>query len=561
MLILIIGLIVAVVWGISYFNNQQNLKNSVVLEVNFSENIPEKSINLSLFESVALGEESQVSMRELMELLDYAATDPKVKAISVDGSSVIRHTKSMEVSRLLSKFQESGKKVYGYGDFYSQGAYAMSCTADSLFMNPMGYTDLKGYALIMTYFKDFFEKYGIKMEVFVAGKYKSSVESYTRNNASELNKDQYSIYLNNLFIELSDHISSNRNINSENVRNIINQALSYNSKKSLEYNLIDQLLHRTDYLTFLEKRTGVKESDIIGLSRYKQYVQFKTKKIKKHNTAFVVIDGEISSTSGVSSSKNLRKSFQDIRKNDDIDVIVLRINSPGGSAFASEEIWHEIELCKAANKSVYASVSSVSASGGYYLMCSSDKIFAPPSSVTGSIGVYIAFPEFSKAIEKNFSIHTDHIETGPFALRNTGIASLNDQQKTMYKNVTNELYDRFLNRVSEGRNMDLEQTEEIAQGRIYTGNDALKNGLVDSLIYLDQVLEFIKEEKNLASISIKEYPQTSQSFIPELENVKLMSFSVKNNFEKMVSKQQAQLEGYLTKIEPIMRLPFFEISH
>lgn len=560
MLLLIIGLIFGAFWGLSYLNNKQNIKNESILEIRFVEDIPEKSISVSKAESIALGTSAVVSVKEFLELLNYASDDDKIKAISIIGTSNLRHAKSLELARSIRKFKESGKPVFAYGDYYSQGAYALASESDSIFLNPSGYLDLKGYAMIMPYLKDFLAKYHIDMEVFVAGKYKSYVEMYNRNESSDQNRMQYDRYLQFLVSQLVDQISTNRNLPSEEVGNIIYNGLAYNAYNSLSMKLVDELKYKSDYYRFLEDRVGVEEKNVLSLSRYKQYITFKEKQ-KKANVAYVVLDGSITKDQGNASAVSLRKSFKEIRENEEIKTILLRINSPGGSAFASEEIWHEIELCKAQGIEVISSVSAISASGGYYTMCNSDKIFCSPASVTGSIGVFIAFPVYHNALKENFDIHFDQIETGPLARRNTGLTELSDEQKGMYKKSTEELYDRFLDRVKDGRKLDRSLVDSIAQGRIYAGVDALEINLVDSLIYLDEVYEYIKLRNDFEEIILKEYPEIEKELFPPVESLFSAKMNAPEKLSNMLAKNSENLKLFLMSGEPIARMPLYELNY
>ncbi len=559
MLCLLVALIGGAIWGFNFLNQQNNIQEDSILEIKFSEDIPEKSIEVSTAESLALGTTTPVSLRECLELIQHAQRDDRIKGISIIGNAYIRHSKSLEISRAIQQFKESGKPIFAYGDHYSQSGYAMASHADSLFINPNGYLDLKGYVIIMPFLKDFLKKYSIEMEVFVAGKYKSYVEMYTRNEASDANREQYTRYLEFLVESLAQHISKARSIPYKEVHEIIHSNLAYNSDYSKQYQLIDVIAHKTDYYQYLEDRLGIKEKNVISLRRYKKYRDFK-KKHKKANVAYVVVDGNITTNEGNASARLLRKSFKSIRDDNEIKTILLRINSPGGSAFASEEIWHEIELCKNQGIDVISSVSSISASGGYYTMCNSDKIFSTPSSVTGSIGVFIAFPVFNKALKDNFDIHFDEIETGPFARRNTGMVALTDPQKEMYKTITEELYDRFLGRVAEGRHMTKKEVAVIAQGRIYTGHDALKINLVDSLLYLDQVFDYIQEKHDLDELVLKEYPEIKKEIIPTADKLFSAKMNTPKEWNNIIKENSENLELFLMSGEPIARMPIYEIQ-
>ena len=559
MLLLIVLAIITAAVGYNYYKNSVRIPADSVLEIKFNGDIPELSQAVTIAESLAFGVKPNVSLRQFISLLNHAAKDPKISALSIEGTSSISHSKAVEVSQIIAKFKESGKPVYSYGNYYSQGGYIISSVADSIFINPSGSPDIKGYSIVLTYMKDFFEKYHIDMEVFVAGKYKSYIETYTRNESSPENREQYEIYLDRLLEDLIGQISRNRNIDPLKMRDIIQQDLAYKANKSFELGLVDVIAYKSDYMDFLEDLTGTDKSPLISLSTYQNAIQARSGGKKAANTAFVVVEGEIMVSGSPSSADNLRKAFREIRNDEKIKTIILRINSPGGSAFASEEIWHEIEECKKNGIEIISSVSSVSASGGYYLMAASDKIFANSTSVTGSIGVFIAFPLLENAIEHNLSIHVDKFETSDYSTRINGLSNLSDAQKERYQEITLELYNKFLERVSDGRKMSTDQVDKIAQGRIYVGRDALELNLIDSLLNLSEVLDYVEERIDKKMI-IKEYPHQEQKLLPNLDSYINAKLRASSSIYTRAADGKERLDYLLSSKEPMARAPLFEIQ-
>lgn len=537
-LLLLVGL--AALGAYFAISSKQRIAEHSIIELSFTETPTELSTPSSPVQSILLGESSSPTLRNCIELIDLAASDPKIDGISIRGESSLRHVASMELYHALSKFKESGKAIYAHGDYYTQGGYLLASTADSIFIDPMGEIDLKGYAIILSYFKEFLDRYGVEMEIYSAGKFKSFVESYNRTSSSPQNRLQYERYLFGLQDELIKSLATSRNISETILEKIILENLAFNAKECLTLDLADAMSYKTDYDSFLKDRFGRKESPIVSLSRYKASKEFFSEK-NKPNVAYLVIEGDIMDSQGNASTKILRKAFEDIRKDDDIKFVLMRVNSPGGSGTASDRIWHEVELTKAAGKQVICSISSVAGSGGYYVMAGADKIYSAPGSLTGSIGVFIAFPVLEKALSENFGVDFDAIQTGPHATRFNTLQELSEPQKANLRKSADDLYDLFVNRVSEGREIIQDSVYELAQGRIYLGSDAKKINLVDETIYFVDLLDSLKSQYKLDKLVFSDYPKvktdwtdfTSIDFMLSLQNLEGQAKAIKTQIDDL----------------------------
>lgn len=559
-ILLIIGIIALIAY--TAIKKQNNIPDNSILELYLSANPQEKSQTISSFETMILGESPPLSLRKNIELIKKAATDDKIKAICINGKSYIGHTSAIELSEAIQEFKSNGKEVIAYGDYYTQSGYMLSSFADSIFINPTGQIDLKGYVIILSYFKKFLDKFNIDMEVFVAGKYKSFVEMYQRTKSSPHNEKQYRRYIEKLEDELFDVLSENRGVSKNSLEDIFKNNKGGNATSARDLALVDSIMYKTDFENHLKEKYELDDKFMVSMAKYNQYVSFNAKKKKKKpNVAFVVIEGGITDNASLASTTNLRKTFKEIREDDNIKTVILRLNSPGGSATASEEIWHEIELTKAKGKKVISSVASVAGSGGYYVMCNSDKIFANRSSLTGSIGAFTAVPVFGPALETNIGITFDEISTGPFANRAMGYDALNNEQRAYYQNQINVLYKLFMKRVSEGRNLQEGQIDSIAQGKVYITEDALNVQLVDSVASLNGVLEYVKNSLS-DELILEEYPKVKAELFPKPEfviNVK-SEISLGNILDKSLNDQFEEIKSLLNTPIEMMRMDFFSIK-
>ncbi|SHI50405.1 signal peptide peptidase SppA [Algibacter luteus] len=472
-----------------------------------------------------LNEDEKNGLFNIIDAIKYAETDDKIKGISIDNNFInagISQTKALRGA--LNKFKASGKFVVAYGDIYSQKDYYLSSVADTIFINPVGFLDFKGLYTERLYFKDFQDKSGFKMEVVRLGKYKSAVEPYIANEMSAENREQILVYLNSLWNEIKQDISLSRNITTARLNNIADSLLARTPQMAKTSNLIDKIAYHDEYVKGMKHALKLKPNKDLNVINVADYSEYASKKINanysKNRIAVIYAEGDImygEGEKGIIGQGTINKSLEKARNDDKIKSIVIRVNSPGGSALASELIWREIELTKKV-KPVIVSMGDLAASGGYYIASNADKIIAEPTTITGSIGVFGMLPN-GKNLADNIGINAEQVATNKNAVTYSFFEPLNDNQREFIKEGILDIYDLFSRRVAEGRNLSREQVENIAQGRVWTGTDALKNGLVDELGGLDLALQRAAEAAEIQEYQIREFPVFEKSLEKMLQDL------------------------------------------
>ena len=487
------------------------VKSNSVLELKLDFPIKDYAGKTEFAEYPFLNEDKKNGLFNIIDAINYAATDDKIKGISIDNNFInagISQTKALRGA--LLKFKESGKFVVAYGDIYSQKDYYLSSVADTIYLNPVGMMEFNGLSTERLYFKDFQEKTGFKMEVIRLGKFKSAVEPFIANEMSDDNREQISVYLNSLWSEMKQDISKSRNMSVEKLNTIADSLLARNPKLAKSSNLVDKIGYHDEYVNGMKHAIGIESSkdlNVVSVSDYAEHAAKKINKYSKNKIAVIYAEGDIIYGEGDLGSVGqgaMNRSLQKARNDDKIKAIVLRVNSPGGSALASELIWREIELTKKV-KPVIVSMGDLAASGGYYIATNADKIIAEPTTITGSIGVFGMLPN-GKELADNMGINAEQVVTNKNAVSYSFFEPLNDDQRGFIKEGILDIYDLFSRRVAEGRNLTREQVEALAQGRVWTGTDALKIGLVDELGGLDLALKYAAEAAGLKEYSIREFP-------------------------------------------------------
>ncbi|GAA4807839.1 signal peptide peptidase SppA [Litoribaculum gwangyangense] len=459
-----------------------------------------------------LNEDKKNGLFNLIDAIHYAAKDNNIKGISIDNNFIdagISQTKALRAA--LLKFKESGKFIVAYADIYTQKDYYLSSVADTIYLNPVGMMEFKGLYSENLYFKDFQEKSGLKMEVIRLGKYKSAVEPYLENEMSDNNREQISVYLNSLWNEIKLDISKSRQIPVERLNYVADSLLARTPILAKNSKLIDKISYYDEYLNDIKKAINLDSKDDIKLITIEDYAKYAATKVQNYSTknkiAVIYAEGEIIYGEGDQNTVgqgSMNRSLQEAREDDKVKAIVLRINSPGGSGLASELIWREIELTKKV-KPVIVSMGDLAASGGYYMATNANKIIAEPTTITGSIGVFGILPNGNELADK-MGINAEQVRTNTNAVTYSFFEPLNDKQRMFLEEGILETYELFIKRVSEGRNLTREEVEAIAQGRVWTGVDAINIGLVDELGGLDLALQRAAEAAGLEDYKTKEFP-------------------------------------------------------
>ena len=503
------------------------VRSNSVLELKLDFPINDYAGKTKFVEYPFLNEDKKNGLFNIIDAINYAETDDKIKGISIDNNFInagISQTKALRGA--LDKFKASGKFVVAYGDMYSQKDYYLSSVADTIYLNPVGMMEFKGLYTERLYFKDFQEKSGFKMEVVRLGKYKSAVEPFLASEMSDNNREQISVYLNSLWNEMKLDISKSRSIPVDRLNRIADSLLARNPNLAKSSNLIDKIAYHDEYLNGMKYALGIDSEKDLNLIEVADYSEYASNKIKanynKNKIAVIFAEGDImyaEGEKGIVGHGAINRSLQKARKDDKIKAIVLRVNSPGGSALASELIWREIELTKKV-KPVIVSMGDLAASGGYYIASNAHKIIAEPTTITGSIGVFGMLPN-GKNLADNMGINAEQVVTNKNAVTYSFFEPLNTEQRRFIKEGILDIYDLFSKRVAEGRNLTREQVETIAQGRVWTGADAVKNGLVDELGGLDLALKYAAEAADIQDYKIKEFPVFEKNLDKMLEDLGL----------------------------------------
>jgi len=449
---------------------------------------------------------------DVLNAIDRAKTDDKIKGISLENVNISLGMAQLRTLRnKLIEFKERGKFVVSYADNYTQAQYYLASVADTICINPVGLLDFRGLASEVLFFKDFQNKYGIKMEVIRHGKYKSAVEPYLENQMSDENRTQIQELLNSVWHTFVVDISDSRNISTDSLNNIAEQLGARTPKLAQNKGLIDKTIYQDDYQNGIKKALRLKKEEdynTINISDYATNIGIssKTKKIGD-KIAVIYAQGQI--IDGEGNAQNIgdgyvKKSLQDAVKNKDIKAIVLRVDSPGGSALASEIIWREIELSKI-KKPIVVSMGNLAASGGYYISCNADKIFAEPTTITGSIGVFgglLNINEFANDKGIYAEVVSTHTNSAPYSL----FRPMNENVKEIITESIENIYDVFLTRVADGRAMTKNQVNQVAQGRIWSGIDAKRLGLVDEIGGLEDAIVYAAKLGETENYSIQSFP-------------------------------------------------------
>ena len=493
--------------------------NSVLkLELNgtISERAPESS-PLDFLKSInPMGNEDTMGLDEILSAIQKAKENEDIKGIYLLAGSLEAQPATVEAIRnALVDFKESGKFIISYADNYEQLLYYLASTADKVLVNPKGSLDWHGLAGMNMFYKDLMDKLGIEMQIFKVGTFKSAVEPYMLSGMSDANREQVAAYLGSIWQKFSDEVATSRHLTKEALNQVAEEGAMFKTGDELiAAGLVDSLIYKNDMRAYLNRYMGLDEdkkvsaysvSDMRGVKR-------NTPRDKSGNIVAVYYAvGEIDGTSympmGGDEGINSEKVIKDLRKlkdDDDVKAVVFRVNSPGGSAYGSEQIWHAITQLKE-KKPVIVSMGDYAASGGYYISCNADTIVAEPTTLTGSIGIFGMVPNF-QALTKKIGVNIDVEKTNTLADMSNTYRPMTDSEKALMQKMVEQGYDLFTTRCAEGRGMTQEQIDAIGQGRVWTGAMALERGLVDVLGGLDDAIDIAVNKAGIEKYTLKNYP-------------------------------------------------------
>ncbi|MCJ7466432.1 MAG: signal peptide peptidase SppA [Maribacter sp.] len=488
-----------------------SIKRNSILELQFQQPIADYVGNDALDPFSGIFQQNQ-GLDEILHAIEVAKDDEDIKGISLNNNFVLAGlAQTQAIRKALQSFKANGKFVYAYADFYMQKDYYLASVADSVFLNTVGGLDFRGLSSEVLFFKDFQEKTGVKMEVIRHGKYKSAVEPFLSNEMSEANRTQIKELLGSLWTSMVDDITVERKISPENL-NIIADTLGGRSPEyAMANGLIDDVLFFDQYEAKLRKAVGLKQEDNISYVTLGDYVKRSNKKITKlgkDKIAIVFAQGEILYGEGgpnVIGQGIITEALKKARDDKNVKAIVLRVDSPGGSALTSDIIWREVEMTKE-KKPVVVSMGNVAASGGYYIAVGADKIFAEPTTITGSIGVFGTVPNIHVLANK-IGINAEQVGTNKNSMEYSLFEPMSDEFRKVVQEGVEHTYQTFLQRVAKGRHISVAQADSLAQGRVWSGTDAKKLGLVDELGTLDDAIAEAAKMAELKEYGIRKFPK------------------------------------------------------
>lgn len=463
---------------------------------------------------------------DILSAIKKAKENDDIKGIYIQATSLDGGFASLEeIRNALKDFKETGKFVVAYGDNYTQGLYYLSSVADKVLLNPQGMIEWRGLAATPMFIKDLLAKIGVEMQVFKVGTYKSAVEPFISTEMSEANREQVNVYLSSIWGQLTNDVAASRRIPADSLNAIADRMLAfYPAEESVKCGLADTLIYKNNVRNYLKTLIGIDKDDRMPVLGLKDMMNVK-KNVPKDKSGNVIavyyaygeIDAANSSTGGTEGidSKEVIKDLRKLQENEDVKAVVLRVNSPGGSAFGSEQIWHAVTELKK-EKPVIVSMGDYAASGGYYISCNADTIVAEPTTLTGSIGIFGMFPN-AKGLTEKIGVNFDVVKTNKYADFGMLTRPMNEGEKSLVQMYVNQGYDLFLTRCSEGRDISKEEIDKIAQGRVWAGTTAKELGLVDELGGLDKALEIAVAKAGIDAYTVMNYPK-KESFFESLMN-------------------------------------------
>jgi len=509
--------------SISSLNNdkQVTVKENSILKINLAELSVVERTSENPFEGLNFSGDlpKTIALKQVLDNIEKAKTDENIKAIYINTPYVSAGLSQIEeIRNKLLEFKQTGKPIIAYSEVYNQAAYYLSSVANTVYLNPEGIVELKGLSAGIMFYKGLFEKLDIDVQIIRHGKFKSAIEPFILDKMSVANREQMQLLLNSFADNIMDSIANQRGLTLKEVQQHANTLILENAKSCIDYKYVDALLYQDQLDDTLKALAGSEKLSIITLSKY-THVKGNKKEISRNKIAIIYATGSINSGKGdeksigsVSTSAAIKKA----RKDKNVKAIVLRINSPGGSALASDVIWRETILAKA-GKPLVVSMGDYAASGGYYIACAADSIVANPTTLTGSIGVFGMIPNLSKFYKNKLGVTIDTVNTGKYA--DMGVnRPLSTFEKNKIQTSVKNIYTTFITHVGEGRNMSTTAVDKIGQGRVWTGYDAKEIGLIDTYGGLEKAIEIA-------------------AFLAKVEDFRIISLPKKKNpFEELSLK-------------------------
>ena len=507
-------------------SSAKDVSENSVMVLNMSGMLDERSES-SFMDELNGGTVGTIGLDDVLEAISKAKDNDKIKGIYIEAGmlSADSYASLAAIRNALLDFKKSGKWIVAYGDVYTQGTYYVASVADKVFLNPSGQIDWHGISSQPVFLKDLMAKFGVKMQLAKVGTYKSAPEMYTADKMSDANREQVTAYVNGIWQNVCKAVSESRKISVEQLNAYADNFITLNDPKDfVKYKFVDKLIYTDQIDAEINKLLKQDADDNINTVSLAEMKVVKSKEEKGEEIAVYYAYGNIvdNATGGMLSnehnivSKTVCDDLKALMDDDDVKAVVLRINSGGGSAYASEQIWHYVEMLKK-EKPVVVSMGGMAASGGYYISSGANWIVAEPTTLTGSIGIFGMFPDFSGLLTEKLGVKFDEVKTNKHSAFGTPARPFNEEEMRYLNNYIDRGYALFRSRVAQGRKMKVEQVEKIAQGRVWLGQDALKVKLVDELGGLDKAVAKAAQLAKLKEYHTAAYPGKT-SWVDQLLN-------------------------------------------
>lgn len=545
------------------------IKNNTVLHMTLSGAIGEKSS--STFNPSSFQMDKKIGLSDILYGLEHAKTDSKIKGIFLEiGDLSCGYATAREIRNAINDFEESGKFVVAYngGEVITQKEYYVSSAANEVYGFPSSTMEFIGLGAELSFFKGTLDKLEVEVQVIRGSNndFKSAVEPFFRENMSDSSRVQIERYLTSMWEDIRTDISADRKVKIEKLNTIADSAFIRRADDAVKYKLMDGTKYRDEIISLMSEKVGLEDGEELELQEFEKYAKKKfyhnqvLAKNDSPNIAVILAEGDVSVDGDGLTSKQICKLFQEARKNKTIKTVVFRVNSPGGSALASDEIWREVQLTNETKK-VIVSMGDVAASGGYYISAPATTIFAEPSTITGSIGVFGMIPYTGKMLQNKLGMTFDRAATNQHSVMTTN-RKLTPEEFLLVQEEVDAIYDQFLSRVAEGRGMTKVRVNEIARGRVWTGRDALKIGLVDKLGGISDAIAYAAKKSNISSPKVLYYPLKKEdpwvSLLEDLEEQQEneMRVAMQHSMPQELVYYYNQLKSIESMSGMQMRMPF-----
>lgn len=526
----LVGVIVSVIFAgivslaLSSSPKSYSVSENSVLDITLSGIMKDRVSSNPLLDYLDISEANVISMTDVLQAIKKAKTDNNIKGIYINSGVFSASTASLqEIRAQLEDFKTSGKFIVSYASVYTQGGYFLSSIADKVILNPQGSVDLSGLSVSPTFYKGLLDKLGVEMQIFKVGTYKSAIEPYIKDKMSDPNREQVAAFVSDIWSTVLGKISSSRGISVEKLNELTDALPALQDPVFFTQNkMVDTLMYETDAKEYIKSMIGVGADDSLNSVSVAEMVLVPTVSDSKSLDEIAVLYAEGSIMSGTSNTdindQFVIKQLNKLKDDDDVKAVVFRVNSPGGSAYASEQIWKAVSDLKA-KKPIVVSMGNYAASGGYYISCNASRIYAQPTTLTGSIGIFGMFPN-AQGLTNKIGLSFDNVKTNKFSDFGDVTRPLRPEEKDLLQQYVNRGYDLFITRCAEGRNIPKEELAKIAEGRVWTGSQALGLRLVDELGGISDAVTGAARLAKTESYSVREYPKPTGPFDMLLNTMK-----------------------------------------